>query len=80
MESILVTLCYSTGNFVDMKIPASMNVGEFTGIIRKLYGVSGAQLHMAPPGIDLDMGQSFAQQRAAHGTLLTLKGLDNGVH
>ena len=72
MESILVTLKYSKGNGVDMKIPAFMNVEEFIGIICRIYGVSGSSLQSEPLGMLLNNKQSFAEQQVEHGALLTL--------
>ena len=72
MENILVTLCYSKNNIVDMKIPAFMSVEEFTGIICQIYGVSGTTLQSEPLGILLNRKQSFAEQQVEHGAFLTL--------
>ena len=71
MEYILVTVIYSENNGVDMKIPASMTVEEFTGLICRIYGVSKAALTAEPPGIALNKKQSFTSQQVEHGALLT---------
>jgi uncharacterized ubiquitin-like protein YukD len=72
MDYLLVTLNYSNGNAADMKIPASMSVEEFVGIICEIYNVSGSTLQAEPPGIMLNKKENFSQQGVGHGAMLTL--------
>ena len=72
MEYILVTLNYSRANSVDMKIPAFMTVGEFVGIVCRIYNTQGTTLQAEPSGILLNKKQTFAEQQIEHGALLTL--------
>jgi len=72
MDYLLITLNYSKDNAVDIKIPASMTVDEFIGVICKTYGVSGSGIQAEPKGIVLNKKENFSQQGIEHGALLTL--------